>query len=156
MDLEEVEEEEEIHVEEVEEEEEIHEEEVEAIMGDKVVMKDPKNGVEFVRRTIMKRKIVGTKERHSDMIARSSILCRKIVSLAINNKLPEAGTGREVLVANVTTGILFEMVCFRTPTDPVPLTTLGATNFFFIFSKLCKIRSFNNSLSSKFFLEEGK
>ncbi|KAA3454275.1 Integrase, catalytic core [Gossypium australe] len=47
---------------------------------------DPINGVEFVKRIIMKRRIVGIEASHNATIARSYGMCKNIVDLVINNK----------------------------------------------------------------------
>lgn len=45
------------------------------------------NGVEFVKRIVMKRKIVGIEASNNTTIARSSGMCKKIVVSIIKNKL---------------------------------------------------------------------
>ncbi|RDY06073.1 hypothetical protein CR513_10009, partial [Mucuna pruriens] len=75
----------ETHVE--EEEAETHVEEEEATMAEVEVTEDQTNGLEFVRRIIMKRKIDGIKASHMVTIAKGSGTFKRIVTLAISNTI---------------------------------------------------------------------
>lgn len=75
-------------MEEAKAEEEIHVDEVKAItMVDGTMILDLINGVEFVKRIVMKRRIVGTEASQNTAIARGSSMCKKIVVSIINKKL---------------------------------------------------------------------
>ena len=60
-------------------------EEEEAPMEDEEILEAQINGVASVRRTLMKRKIVGTKESHNVIIAKGLDICRKIVCCKISS-----------------------------------------------------------------------
>ena len=56
-------------------------------MTENSAMKTFQNGVIFVRKTIMMKGVVGTKESLSVTIARNLAMYKKIVNLEMNNKL---------------------------------------------------------------------
>jgi hypothetical protein len=70
---------EEVEVLEQEEEEEVQEEEVEAALNENQVLKALYKDVIFVRRVVMLRKIVGSRESLNVSIAKSLATCKGIV-----------------------------------------------------------------------------
>jgi hypothetical protein len=71
---------EEVEVLEQEEEEEVQEEEVEVAMKENQVWKALHKDVIFVRRVVMLKKIVGSRESLNVLIARSLVTCKRIVN----------------------------------------------------------------------------
>ena len=68
-----------------EEESETLVEEEEALMEDEEILEAQINGVASVRRTLMKRKIAGTKASHNVIIEKGLDICRKIVGCKISS-----------------------------------------------------------------------